>query len=620
MNIIHRTKHISSHAWKTITAHKIIAGFGAVIIIGGGYYGLSHLNSASAETRYVLGKVSKGTLVVSVSGTGQVSASSQVDVKPKVSGDVTYVGVAMGQAVKSGAIIAQLDSRDAQKGVRDAESSLETAKLSLEKLQQPADGLSLTQAQNSLAEANESKQNAQDDLVKTYDDGFNTISDAFIALPTVISGLDSILNGTGVGSSQSNVYAYYDMAKAYKPNANVLMGSAIQSYLAARAAYDKNLLDYKNVSRYSDHATIDTLVNETYDTTKLISQALKDAKTFLDVVNDGITNSGQNAHPPAILTTHENSLQSYIGTANSNLGSVLNIKNTIKNDNDTITNADRTISERTQSLAKLQEGTDPLDLRSAQLTVTQRQDALLDAQQTLANYYVRAPFDGVIAKLDVKKGDSASSGAAVATIITTQEVATVSLNEVDIAKIKVGQKATLTFDAIEGLTITGEVVEVDAIGTVSQGVVTYNVKIAFDTQDERVKSGMSASAAIMTEVHQDVLTVPSGAVKVRGGTNYVSMLDAFQGTTDESAFAAAGVSSITAPREQTVTIGAQSDTTTEITGGLNEGDVIVMRTVAVAANAQSAASGQTGVRIPGLTGGAPGGNATFRGGAGAVGR
>ena len=70
------------------------------------------------------------------------------------------------------------------------------------------------------------------------------------------------------------------------------------------------------------------------------------------------------------------------------------------------------------------------------------------------------------------------------------------MNEVDAAKISVGNKTTLTFDATEDLTLTGKVAQIDTIGTVEQGVVSYKVKIAFDTQDERIKPGMTANASI----------------------------------------------------------------------------------------------------------------------------
>src|SRR5207248_903868 len=86
-------------------------------------------------------------------------------------------------------------------------------------------------------------------------------------------------------------------------------------------------------------------------------------------------------------------------------------------------------------------------------------------------------------------------------------------------------KATLTFDAIPDLTISGTVAEIDSLGTVSQGVVTYNVKISFDTQDSRIKGAMSVSAAIITEVKQDVLVVLNSAVKSSSGASYVEMFD-----------------------------------------------------------------------------------------------
>jgi HlyD family secretion protein len=100
-----------------------------------------------------------------------------------------------------------------------------------------------------------------------------------------------------------------------------------------------------------------------------------------------------------------------------------------------------------------------------------------------------APFDGILATFTAKVGES--SGSSVGTLITEQKVAVISFNEVDAASIKIGQKAKLTLMAITGLTIPGTVVEIDSVGTVSSGVVTYDVKIAFDKDDERVKAGMS---------------------------------------------------------------------------------------------------------------------------------
>ena len=240
-----------------------------------------------------------------------------------------------------------------------------------------------------------------------------------------------------------------------------------------------------------------------------------------------------------------------------------------------LASAEKTVKEREASLANLKAGPDSLDIRSQDLTIRQRQNSLSDAIAKLADYTVRAPLDGIIAELNVKVGDQASSGAALATLVTKQKVAEVSLNEVDVAKVKVGQKVILTFDAVEGLSITGQVAEVDTLGAVSQGVVSYAVKITFDTQDERVKSGMSVSAAIITDVKQDVLIVPSSAVKSQGDNYYVEVFaPSVPGSQSNQAFASA-----TPPSRQTVATGLSNDTDTEIVSGLKIGDRIVTRTI-----------------------------------------
>lgn len=127
---------------KLIASHKIIAGIIVLALAGAGYYGYAKLNSGTSQTLYVLATVQKGTLITSVSGSGQVSVSNQVDVKPTVSGDAVYVGVTNGQQVKAGTLLVQLDATDAQKTIRDAQANLDSAKLSLQKLVEPADQLS----------------------------------------------------------------------------------------------------------------------------------------------------------------------------------------------------------------------------------------------------------------------------------------------------------------------------------------------------------------------------------------------------------------------------------------------------------------------------------------------
>jgi len=559
--------------FKFIVHHKIISGIVLLALLGSGYWAYSTFIKKEADIIYTLTRVEKGTITTSISGSGQVSALNQIEVKSKVSGDVVSISVINGQEVKTGDLLLQLDSRDAQKSVRDAEANLKSAKIALEKLKQPADTLSVLQAENLLAQAKETKQKTENDLQKSYDDGFNTVSNAFLDFPTIMTGLEDILYKNTISASQWNIDWYASQASTWEEEKTTLYKNNVNgTYSLARQKYNKNFDDYKSVSRSSNTQILEALILETYDTAKIIADAVKTSNNFIDFIKDVMTLHSITA--PSAVATHQSSLNTYTSKANSHLLNLLAIKQTIEDSKTAIANADRTIAEKTESLIKLKAGAEVLDIQSQELAVTQKENALLDAQEKLADYFIRAPFDGVAAKINFKKGDSISANNAVATLITNQHIAEISLNEIDVAKIKVGQKAVLIFDAVSDLKITGEVSEIDTIGTVSQGVVSYIVKIVFDTQEDSVKPGMSVGATIITDIKQNILVALNSAVKTQGDSHYVEILDDPLRSKNEQGFI-----SKSAPIKQTVEIGLSNDELTEIISGINEGDRIVSRTI-----------------------------------------
>lgn len=201
------------------------------------------------------------------------------------------------------------------------------------------------------------------------------------------------------------------------------------------------------------------------------------------------------------------------------------------------------------------------------------------------------------------KLDSVGNGTALATIVTKQQLVKISLNEVDAAKVKVGQKATIAFDAIDGLSLTGTVSEVETVGTVSQGVVTYTVNISLDAQDARVKPGMSVTVTIITETKMDVLLVPGSAVKTSGNLSYVEIPDVSEISGLLDSAKAAGVALKITPSQQQIEIGSSDDTNVEVVSGLNEGDLVISKTAQSAKTTTTAKSTSSSLRIPGMGGG-----------------
>ncbi len=339
---------------------------------------------------------------------------------------------------------------------------------------------------------------------------------------------------------------------------------------------------------------------------------LKSALSYVQYYHDQCAAYSVTLNP--IATTYENALNSDINAINGHVSALLSIINTIQTSKQNIISAQQSIAESSASLAQLKAGADPLDIESQKIAISQKEAQLVQDQQNLAYYTIRAPISGVAATVSVKPGDPASSGTTIASLITKQQEAIISLNEVDAAKVAIGQKATLTFDAINGLSISGTVTEIDTLGTVSQGVVTYNVYIAFDTEDSRVKPGMSVTADVVTNVETGVLLVPSTAIKTLGNRQYVEV---FKTRPAGIAVMAMNFSTDVKPEQVFVTTGDSNDTDTIVTSGLSGGDLVVTQT-----SQQGASSSAPATSAPSLLGGGNrggGGGRVFVGGRGGFG-
>lgn len=455
MNLITSIKNFIVNYKKTAIAI-------AVIIVAGTWYALA--SSTPTVTTYTLGTVSRGTVVATVTGTGQVSSVNQITIPAKTGGEITSLRVLPGDQVSQGQIIATIDNRSLRISLDQAKSNLEKAKRNLS---------------NDIATYNLSFQNQLISLNSSLVAQPST-ENATAAAPTV----SGTYNSTEKGEYKLRAY---DCARgicvAYSgiESGNELIPTNIAFPIGTRGVYVK----FATLPQSGDQWTITV---------------------------------------PSPLS-----------------GSYLS---------------------QTQNIASAQQSHE-ISVANGQSSIRDAEIALESAQYNYDNSFVRAPIGGIIGQVSTSKGQTVSSGTTVATLVGTEQYVDVSFNEVDVAKISLGDRATATFDAIEDLMITGRVASIDQIGTVSSGVVNYTVRIVFDTNDERVKSGMSTSITISTDTRADVLTVPNSAIKTSGGSSYVLTATS---ETDPS------------PVQVTVEVGLADDTLTEITSGLTEGQSIVTRT------------------------------------------
>lgn len=203
---------------------------------------------------------------------------------------------------------------------------------------------------------------------------------------------------------------------------------------------------------------------------------------------------------------------------------------------------------------------------------------------------ITAPFTGVIQSVNLVEGMVLTSSSSTTNINSQRAavikgdsypVVNVTLSEVDVPKIKVGQKATLTFDSLGDKTFTGVVATVDRVGSVSSNVTSYSANIKLDSMSDSILPNMAATANIILSTKTDVIKAPNAALAVNGTQTVLKTL------VDGKEV------------DVNVEVGVSSDTETEILSGVNEGTVVITGTISTttpsgSANTRSVFSGGFG--------------------------
>ncbi|MBB4762642.1 efflux RND transporter periplasmic adaptor subunit [Amorphoplanes digitatis] len=264
------------------------------------------------------------------------------------------------------------------------------------------------------------------------------------------------------------------------------------------------------------------------------------------------------------------------------------------------------------------------DTSSAENEVTQAGLAVDEAEAAVAGTVLKAPMAGTVVAVngtlgssssgssssgsssgsgpstgDASSSSSSASGGFVDLADLSRLQVTAAFAEADATRLKEGQAATVTWNALSGTAQTGKVVAVDPQATTANNVVTYGVTLSLDKVPTGAKPGQTVSVAVVTGEVADAVYVNAAAVTTVGNRHTVTVL-------------AGGVQEVRA-----VEIGLEGDQATQITSGLTAGEQVVVTTAS--STSGSGTGGFPGGGLPGggLTGGGPpGGGFNGSGGTG----
>ena len=456
--------------WIPILAVLLLAGAGL------GYFywtQKSTTNAQAASTGFKTTTVRKGSITISVSGSGTLIAGQTSSLGFSTSGTVASVKVQVGDQVKKGDVLAQLSDLDQlQASVDTAQQDLISAQQALETLKQNA-AANLANAQIAVADAQKAVETAKSALVqKDWTRCDQTTLDAYYYKYT---HAQAVLESLGDGGGNSDYYL-----KVILPQKNIVA--------QAKAAYE-SCAGYTDYEVSSSQATL----------------ALNQAK---------------------------------------------------------LTQAQATLDTLTKN-----NGVDPIELANDENAVTSAQLALDKAKATLEGATLKAPFDGTILTVAGQAGDNVDTGAFITIADLAHPQIQFSIDETDMDKAAVGEKATIVFDALPDQTFTGKVTRINPALESSGGYNVVTGLIQMDPVDEasaaNLRKGLTATVQLVQASAENVLLIPVQALHDLGDGTYSVFVVGSDGQ----------------PKMRVVEIGLQDAASVEIKSGLNAGDVVSTGTV-----------------------------------------
>jgi len=561
---------------------------------------------ATAETRTA--QVTRGAVTQTVAVSGSVSSAGTVKLNPPTNGKVAQLFVAVGQQVTAGQPLASLDTTDLQSALTTAQNNLDAAQTNYNKaLSGVSDAQSsYSQTQQSTASDIATAQAALAKLKANYSAAKTNFSSLYGSL---INDLATYVSQISVAQqqvakvqsdlAQSNQISDNKSAQTAMYQASAALGNA-QNYV--NGVYQAGEADYiAAVNQILNAASaFDAAVAANADTTAA-AQQLSTAQVAYSSAASRLTSAidapnGQVSSALSSATSAQNSLNTLnakvdttLDGARADVAALLvtltgetqgatNAKNKISQIGTTVTTISDVISgsyvtavqnvaaaqlRAAQSLQSAQTSLNnqPSNVQSALNSLNNAQTAVATAQANLDNAVIKATVAGVVTTISAQVGENVSSTSTTGFIVIANTGSMAlhgTIGEADIVKLKLGQVATVTVDAIGTAKMTGKVTSLDPVATISGGVPVYGVDVTIDLPNQAVKPGMSGTANVIIASSPNALTVPNLAVKTASGRRYLTVMkDGQQVDTD-------------------VTFGISNDTVTEVLTGVQEGDVVVL--------------------------------------------
>lgn len=436
----------------------IFIGVGLLVVVGAVIFMLTRKGDAALTT---ITKVSaiKGDISNTISSSGTVQPIEEYVITTAVTGEILLDDVEIGKEYQKGDLLYTIDSTDAQNAITRAENSLEKQRLSYEQSQENLSNLVISAPFSGriskLYVENGDKVNNGTKIMDLVDS-----STLKVTLPFLATDAKNITKG-----NKATVYVETTGEEVIGVVENVSTGSYANSYGALVSDVE---ITFNNPGNFSNELTVSAMVS------------------IYACNSTGIA-------------TYKN--QTTINAQTS--GTIISL-NYLEGD----------LVDKYSVLLELEDASTVLNSKTTSLSLRDAEIELQEAREGLADCTITSPITGVVTYKYYKGGDNiTNNNSTTLAVIADMSKLTfsMSIDELDIKNIELGQEVIVTADALENQTFKGVITNINIIGSSSSGVTTYPVTVEI-SEYEGLLPGMNVSAEIISEKVTDVIKVPTSSV------------------------------------------------------------------------------------------------------------
>jgi len=511
-------------------------------------------------------EVTKGNVTNSITSSGAIESSNYKNVASEVSAKVQNVYVKVGDKVNKGDVLFKLDSSSLDTQIRNKEKSLSSY-------------------QKQITNYEKNIKNYEEDIEDYKEDisNLNVYSDVsgYVKNVKVVKG-DSVNKNAIIFGVVSNKNYILEVDISYFEKSPIQVGDTVN--MLAVDSFSPLTGTVKEVSDLKTQSSLGGQLQK-------IKVELESVDYTLENVEVGqirvLTQSGVTIYAEDNATIKVQDPENFRVNTSGTVKEVLVKDGTYINVGDLVLvleneDLDKKITDASDSIENVKS-----NIQDNKVSINDVTKEIADLKDDYSFYTITSPIDGVITSVAISEGDYVRAESTIAKIVNTDVLQfEISVDELDILKLDLGQEAKITIDAIEETTlnpIIGYVSEIGLEGTNMNSVTSYPVTITFEGRED-IKMGMNCSVEIVVEDAEDVMALPVEALYSRRNKYFVVLED---GETKE------------------VEIGIYNDSFVEIKSGLSLGDKVKLPTKVVATTAAKTEEQAGGFSMMG--GGMPGG-------------